>query len=151
MTQRTRNIVIGVAVVVVLAVAGGVFALTSGGGSDKKQATTTVPTTTIPATTTTKAPPIAPLTGLVDPSGASLTRPALAVKVENTPTRPQAGIDQADVVYEEVVEGNITRFVAIFNSADPRRHRPRPLGACRRSRHRLADRRDLRLLRAARR
>jgi Protein of unknown function (DUF3048) N-terminal domain/Protein of unknown function (DUF3048) C-terminal domain len=120
LTQRTRYIVIGVAVVVVLAVAGGVFALSSGGGGDKKQATTTVPTTTIPATTTTKAPPIAPLTGLVDPSGASLTRPAMSVKVENTDqARPQAGIDQADVLYEEVVEGNITRFIAIFNSQIP--------------------------------
>ena len=86
----------------------------------RRRATTTVPTTTIPATTTTKAPPIAPLTGLVDPSGASLTRPAMSVKVENTPdARPQAGLDQADVLYEEVVEGNITRFVAIFNSQIP--------------------------------
>jgi hypothetical protein len=42
------------------------------------------------------------------------------VKVENTPdARPQVGIDQADVLYEEVVEGNITRFVAIFNSTVP--------------------------------
>ena len=121
MTPRTRNIVISVtAAVVVIAVAVGVFALSSGGSDSKKAATTTIPTTTIPATTTTKAPPIAPLTGLVDPSGASLTRPAMSVKVENTDaTRPQAGIDQADVLYEEVVEGNITRFVAIFNSQIP--------------------------------
>jgi hypothetical protein len=51
-----------------------------GGGSSeakKKPARTTAPTTTIPATTTTKPPIIAPLTGLVDPSGASVTRPAL--------------------------------------------------------------------------
>jgi hypothetical protein len=64
--------------------------------------------------------PIAPLTGLADPGGASLTRPALSVKVENTPpARPQAGLDMADVVYEEEVEGNITRFLAIFNSTIP--------------------------------
>jgi len=120
LTPRTRNIVIGVAVVVVIAVAGGVFALSSGGDAKKQAATSTIPTTTIPATTTTKAPPIAPLTGLVDPSGESLTRPAVSVKVENTDqARPQAGIDQADVLYEEVVEGNITRFVAIFNSQIP--------------------------------
>ena len=42
------------------------------------------------------------------------------MKVENTDAaRPQTGIDQADVVYEEVVEGDITRFVAIFNSTVP--------------------------------
>jgi hypothetical protein len=55
-----------------------------------------------------------------NPTGESQRRPALSVKVENTPeARPQVGIDQADVVYEEEVEGNITRFVAIFNSTAP--------------------------------
>jgi Protein of unknown function (DUF3048) N-terminal domain/Protein of unknown function (DUF3048) C-terminal domain len=90
------------------------------GGGDSKASTPGPSTTTAAPTTTTVAPPTAPLTGLADPGGQSLTRPALSVKVENTPdARPQAGIDQADVVYEEVVEGNITRFVAIFNSAVP--------------------------------
>ena len=65
-------------------------------------------------------PPTAPLTGLPDPSGDSLKRPAASLKVENTPdARPQGGLDQADVVYEEVVEGGITRLVAIFNSHVP--------------------------------
>jgi hypothetical protein len=42
-------------------------------------------------------------------------RPALAVKVENLPdARPQAGLNGADIVYEEPVEGGITRFIAIF-------------------------------------
>jgi hypothetical protein len=89
------------------------------GGGDSKAATSDSTTTTLPPTTTV-GPPIAPLTGLPDPSGASHTRPALSVKVENTSfARPQAGIEQADVVYEEVVEGGITRFVAIFNSEVP--------------------------------
>jgi hypothetical protein len=65
---------------------------------------------------------IAPLTGLPDATRASVQRPALEVKVENADqrgVRPQAGLDQADVVYEEVVEGEITRFLAIFNSRLP--------------------------------
>lgn len=71
-------------------------------------------------TTTTVPPPAAPLTGLPDPSGASRRRPVLSVKVENTPAaRPQAGLDEADVVWEEVVEGGITRFLAMFNSRAP--------------------------------
>ena len=71
-------------------------------------------------TTTTPGPPIAPLTGLPDPSGQSLTRPALSIKIENTPeTRPQTGLDAADVVYEEITEAGITRFVAVFNSTIP--------------------------------
>ena len=67
-----------------------------------------------------EAPPIAPLTGLPDPDGAAAGRPALSVKVENHPdARPQQGLEAADVVYEEVVEGEITRFLAVFNSAVP--------------------------------
>jgi hypothetical protein len=90
------------------------------GGAESKAATVKQTTTTPAPTTTTVAPPTAPLTGLVDPTGQSLTRPALSVKVENTDAaRPQAGLDAADVVYEEVVEGNITRFVAVFNSTVP--------------------------------
>lgn len=86
--------------------------------SDAKQAKT-------PAkqdSTTAPAPPVAPLTGLPDPSGASQTRHALTVKVLNNPEqRPQAGLGAADVVYEEVVEGLITRFAAIYqsNNANP--------------------------------
>jgi hypothetical protein len=60
-------------------------------------------------------PPRAPLTYLL---GAVAQRPALAAKIENTPdARPQAGLEKADIVYEELVEGGITRFIAIFQSA----------------------------------
>jgi hypothetical protein len=75
---------------------------------------------TATTTTTSAAVPIAPLTGLPDPGGAALTRPALTVKIENTPEAlPQWGVDQADVVYEEIVNGGITRLAAIFNSQAP--------------------------------
>ena len=47
-------------------------------------------------------------------------RPVLAVKIDNVDrARPQAGINEADVVYEEMVEGNLTRLVALFHSQDP--------------------------------
>ena len=75
-------------------------------------------TTAAPATTTTAAPPPFPLTGLPsDP--ARLGRQALVVKIENHPAaRPQSGLDAADVVYEEQVEGGLTRFIAVFQSRD---------------------------------
>jgi hypothetical protein len=39
----------------------------------------------------------------------------LAVKVENlAQARPQWGLDQADIVFEEPVEGGITRFIAVY-------------------------------------
>jgi hypothetical protein len=77
-------------------------------------------TSTTVALTTTTLPPFAPLTGLADPAGQALTRSALTIKVENTPDAlPQWGIDRADVVYEEIVNGGITRLAAIFNSQAP--------------------------------
>ncbi|MFY9588056.1 MAG: DUF3048 domain-containing protein [Actinomycetota bacterium] len=63
-------------------------------------------------------PPIAPLTGLRT-TAAILKRPALAIKIDNhSDARPQVNLDRADIVYEEPVEGGITRFIAVFHSRD---------------------------------
>jgi Protein of unknown function (DUF3048) N-terminal domain/Protein of unknown function (DUF3048) C-terminal domain len=63
-------------------------------------------------------PPAWPLTGVVAQD--VVNRPALAVKIENPPeVRPQTGLDQADVVWEQVVEGGVTRFVAVYHSVVP--------------------------------
>lgn len=44
-------------------------------------------------------------------------RPALAVKIDNVAAaRPQAGINQADIVFVEEVEGGLTRLAAVFHS-----------------------------------
>ena len=49
--------------------------------------------------------------------GIDLERPALAVKIDNvTRAHPQSGVNVADVVYEEIVEGGVTRLVAVFQS-----------------------------------
>jgi hypothetical protein len=83
-------------------------------------ATATTTTSMAPATTTTVPFPVAPLSGKLDATRLSITRPSLLVKIENTPdSLPQWGIDQADVVYEEIVNGGITRLAAIFNSQVP--------------------------------
>ena len=66
-----------------------------------------------------------PLTGVEPASGKVPDRPALAIKVENLPdARPQAGIEGADVVYEEPVEGGITRFIVLFQCHDSKRVGP---------------------------
>lgn len=40
---------------------------------------------------------------------------AIAVSVENSPAaRPQSGLEKAEIVYEFMLEGGITRFLAIF-------------------------------------
>ncbi|HUA96134.1 MAG TPA: DUF3048 domain-containing protein [Acidimicrobiales bacterium] len=75
--------------------------------------------TEIPAVTTPSGPPC-PLTGAPSSSPQVPQRPALAVKVDNYPqARPQSGLNQADIVYEEPVEGGITRLVAVFQCQSP--------------------------------
>jgi hypothetical protein len=115
---------IGGPVAVVLAVLTTV--LFTGGDDEAAEPTTT--TTTEATTTTTTEPPAAepgyPLTGLPIDDPARAQRPVLAVKIDNAEPRtgrggrPQAGINPADVVYEEMVEGSVTRFLALFHSQD---------------------------------
>lgn len=63
--------------------------------------------------------PTCPLTGERPPRGVNLARPAVAVKIENGPlARPQHGLADADLVFEEIVEGGITRFMAIYHCGD---------------------------------
>jgi len=60
------------------------------------------------------------LTGVPAPTGRVPQRPALAVKIDNySQARPQSGLDQADIVFEEPVEGAITRYVAVFQCQSP--------------------------------
>lgn len=56
---------------------------------------------------------VSPFTGLP----VSALGRVVAVKIDNAPlARPQWGLDKADIVYEEAVEGRTTRFLAIFSS-----------------------------------
>jgi hypothetical protein len=67
-------------------------------------------TAVTPASTTIASP----LSGLqVNPDVAN--RPVTGVMIENsTDSRPQSGLQEADVVFEAVAEGGITRFLALF-------------------------------------
>ncbi|HUR17671.1 MAG TPA: DUF3048 domain-containing protein [Acidimicrobiales bacterium] len=88
-------------------------------GDDEKNATGTDGGKAEKPVPTTVAPRPAPLTGLILADGSIADRPAVVVKVDNSPTaRPQAGLDKADVIIEEKVEGAITRFLAVFHSED---------------------------------
>jgi Protein of unknown function (DUF3048) N-terminal domain/Protein of unknown function (DUF3048) C-terminal domain len=62
------------------------------------------------------APAKCPLTGEEPSDEALLDRPAVAVKIENAAVAyPLSGLEKADIVYEEAVEGGITRFMAIYH------------------------------------
>lgn len=62
---------------------------------------------------------IYPLTGLKSDKEKN-NRP-ISVMVNNHPdARPQTGLSEADIVFEILAEGNITRFLAIFQSEQPK-------------------------------
>jgi hypothetical protein len=120
-TPRGR-VLAGVVTAVAL-LAAGVVAVNAGGGEAAVPTTTEPPTTTTttaPSTTTTTAPPVYPLTGKPATDPAIAARPTLIVKIDNAEprARPQIGLNQADIVYEERVEGSVTRFLAVFHSQD---------------------------------
>lgn len=124
-----RRGVVGGGVGTVLVLVGAVLVL--GGGSEPEPVvadittTTTAPPTTIVTTTSEPAQGVvAPLTGLRVADETLLNRPPLAMKIDNLDAAresalPQSGIPRADVVFEEIVEGNITRLVAVFHSQQP--------------------------------
>ena len=63
--------------------------------------------------------PKCPLTSH-EPARESLPeRPAVAIKIENNPVAyPLSGLEDAEIVYEEPVEGGLTRFLAIYHCTD---------------------------------
>ena len=61
---------------------------------------------------------VAPLTGEIVEE--EITQRPIAVTINNHPlARPHAGISSADIVYELLVEGEYTRFLAIYQSQLP--------------------------------
>lgn len=92
---------------------------------------TTVPTATPHPTftatpTATRPQNISPLTGTAVEDIDRLRRRVLAVRVGNDPSiRPQEGLAQADIVYEELMEARtLTRFTALYLNNNTERIRP---------------------------
>lgn len=106
--MKLKSVVLGVVVATTLAACGGGSNGANSSGSPDVSAS---PTPTVPPTWS--------LTGLPSAEGDN-AKPILMVKVENDPTvRPQTGIEHADLVFEELVEGGITRFATVFQSDIP--------------------------------
>lgn len=60
-----------------------------------------------------------PLTGRPH-NGGPIERRGINVRIDNAgPARPHYGTSQADMIFELLVEGQITRFSALFHSQDP--------------------------------
>ncbi len=95
-----------------------------GGGADEASGEE-APPTTAPVETTVGVPaasdPVAPLTGEVVPlDDEMLDRPAIVVKVDDSPRAlgRQEGLADADLVYVERVEGGALRLAAVYHSTD---------------------------------
>ncbi len=127
----TKNRYVMALILVALLVIVGVLITRCSGDGDADETTTTVPevmtslttTTTVPPTTTTTTTAVAltpsPLNGLGVEDAASVDRRAIAVKIDNHwDAQPQSGIEKADAVYELLVEGGLTRFIALFLQSD---------------------------------
>lgn len=90
------------------------FALASCGGAGSSNSGSNDP-----SVTPTQLPAVWSMTGLPGPADATL-KPVMVVKVENsTPARPQTGLEDADTIFEEVVEAGITRFAVVYQSKMP--------------------------------
>lgn len=102
-----------------LALGAAVLAGCTGGAVEVPQAAVT-PTAAFSSDYVAPAPVVpAPLRGTLVPEG-SLTNPSLAAKIDNhVEARPQIGLERADIVFEELVEGGLTRYVAIWQSDVP--------------------------------
>jgi len=79
--------------------------------------------TTSPGYTSNYTPPpataLAPLRGTSVAVG-SLTNASIAAKIDNHPdARPQVGLEHTDLLFEELVEGGLTRYVAVWQSDIP--------------------------------
>ncbi|HEX3459387.1 MAG TPA: DUF3048 domain-containing protein [Acidimicrobiales bacterium] len=108
---------VGAAVVVLVGAVIALFATSSSRAAavktPKARVSTSVKATAAPV-------PTCPLTGQPAPGGAVPARPALGVKIGNyTGDRPSSGLNSADIVFEEPVEGGITRLVAVFQCQAP--------------------------------
>lgn len=97
------------------------------GGCTKSQpapAPTTAAPSPSPSPSPSPPPPTyAPLTG--EEVDDEIGRPILALKIDNAPAAlPPDGLQAADVVIEEEVEGGLTRFLALYHSTLPKQVGP---------------------------
>jgi hypothetical protein len=84
----------------------------------------TAPPTTPPQPTATPVP-WNPLTGRNVGDLGLIRRRIVAVKIDNAPlARPQLGLSATDVVYEQLAEGGLTRFLAFFLQESPEKVGP---------------------------
>lgn len=118
--QIKKWLVITLAIVVLL-IGGGITAYVLGVfGALFPPEETPTPTPTPVSTPPEEPPPPLPDWPLTGVRGEVVERAALVVKVENSEgSRPHEGLQEADIVFEQMVEGGISRLIAIYHSTIP--------------------------------
>jgi hypothetical protein len=110
-----RHWVWGAGLVVVVVVVVLALVLTGGSGTP----VSAPPGASSPPAADRAVPATFPLTGVPASDPARAGRPALSIKVENVAAaRPQAGLNSADLVTEQLVEGGLTRLLVTYQSKD---------------------------------
>ena len=126
--QMTRKLarnatVVLFACLIVASACGGNLPPAVSAGSPAVTATATAAPTAAPTAPPTPSPsptPVFwPLTGMRADDAAATRRRPLNVRLPNDPNaRPQYGLSKADLVFEMIVEGGVTRFAAIYQSTE---------------------------------
>ncbi len=114
LSKPKKGLIIVVILLVLAGIGGGIYALHK--PAAKQPVAVTIPIKKAPAPV---KPITSPLTGVVVTKAQSLL-PVTAVMVENTSeARPQSGLKDAGIVYEAIAEAGITRFMALYQEAEP--------------------------------
>jgi Protein of unknown function (DUF3048) N-terminal domain/Protein of unknown function (DUF3048) C-terminal domain len=129
LTRPGARLIVGAAggIVIVTALIVGLVLVPSGSGSSPVEVSASVaPSVSASATPAPPPPQVAsPINGMMLDRAVfdSLQQKApLAIMIENHPdARPQSGLNQADLVYEAIAEGGITRFMAVYWSTEAAR------------------------------
>lgn len=114
--DRKQWIIVAIAgIILVVALGGGVIAITSKKKPVPPQIVKSVPQPPAPKPTTEASR----LTG-VQVAFELNKLPITGIMIENSPdARPQSGLKDAGVIYEAIAEGGITRFLTLFQEAQP--------------------------------
>ncbi|MGK2896080.1 MAG: DUF3048 domain-containing protein [Candidatus Saccharimonadales bacterium] len=115
-THHPKKVLVIAGTLLLIVAATTVFALIQSKSEPEQAPATVAKATPKPA----KPKYFAPLTGLPVTDEAAMTKPVTAVIIENSPdARPQSGLKQAEVVFEAIAEGGITRFMALYQQNRP--------------------------------
>ncbi len=117
--KRKFLLITGGSTAILLALIAGVAIATRRPAPQQEVLVTATPAPTPSPTPTQPVEQASNLDGVIVPYALSIRHP-MAVMIENSvDARPQAGLNQASIVYEAIAEGGITRFMAIFGHSYP--------------------------------